>query len=137
MQPLTQSALALKGESVVPVEHAIETLHAWPHGHVAVVVGMMRKLGLDRVLAVRPSREKSMALALVAGRVIHPGSKLSLSRHCLPEARLSTLGQVLDVEGARRRTSSTRPWTGCLSVRPRSRRRWPRSICRAGVPGAL
>lgn len=92
--------LALKGEAMVPMEHAFETLHSWPHGHVAAVVGMMRKLGLDRLFAVRPSREKFIALALVAGRVIHPGSKLSLSRHCLPDARLSTLGQVLDVEGA-------------------------------------
>lgn len=92
--------MALKGESVVPVEHAFASNESWPHGHVAAVVGMMRKLGLDRLFAVRPSREKSIALALVAGRVIHPGSKLSLSRHCLPEARLSTLGQVLGVEGA-------------------------------------
>lgn len=92
--------LALKGEAVVPLERAFETLDAWPHGHVAAVVGMMRKLGLDRLLAVRPSREKAIALALVAGRVIHPGSKLSLSRHCRPDARLSTLGQVLEVEGA-------------------------------------
>lgn len=90
---------ALKGEAVVPAEHAFERIEARPHGHVAAVVGIMRKLGLDRLFAARPSREKNLALALVAGRVIHPGSKLSLSRHCLPEARLSTLGQVLEVEG--------------------------------------
>lgn len=82
------------------MEHAFEILHAWPHGHVAAVMGTWRKLGLDRLLSVRPSRENAIALALVAGRVIHPGSKLSLSRHCLPEARLSTLRQVLGVGGA-------------------------------------
>jgi hypothetical protein len=91
--------MGLKGTAVGPVEGGFETLDAWPHGHVAAVVGTMRKLGVDRLFAARPSREKSIALALVAGRVIHPGSKLSLSRHCLPEARLSTLGQVLEVEG--------------------------------------
>jgi hypothetical protein len=47
-----------------------------------------------------PSREKSLAFALVAGRVLHPGSKLSLSRHCLEGSRLSSLAQVLGVEGA-------------------------------------
>ena len=91
--------LGLKGQAVGPVGEPFEKLEARPHGHVAAVVGIMRKLGLDRLMAVRPSREKTVAFALVAGRVIHPGSKLSLSRHCMAETRLSSLAQVLDVEG--------------------------------------
>ena len=92
--------LGLKGHAVGPVGQPFENLEARPHGHVAAVVGMMHKLGLDRLMAVRPSREKDIALALVAGRLIHPGSKLSLSRQCLPETRMSSLAQVLEVEGA-------------------------------------
>ena len=92
--------LGLKGQAVGPVGQPFEILEARPHGHVAAVVGTMRKLGLDRLMAARPSREKSLAFALVAGRVLHPGSKLSLSRHCLGESRLSSLAQVLGVEGA-------------------------------------
>ncbi len=92
--------LGLKGQAVGPVGHSFETMESRPHGHVAAVVGTMKKLGLDRLLAVRPSREKDIALALVAGRLIHPGSKLSLSRHCLGETRMSSLAQVLGVEGA-------------------------------------
>ena len=91
--------LGLKGQAVGPVGEPFEKLEARPHGHVAAVVGIMRKLGLDHLLAARPSREKTVAFALVAGRVIHPGSKLSLSRHCMAETRLSSLAQVLDVEG--------------------------------------
>lgn len=91
--------LGLKGEAVGPVGRPFENLEARPHGHVAAVVGMVRKLGLDRLLAARPSREKSLALALVAGRLIHPGSKLSLSRHCLADTRMSSLAQVLDLQG--------------------------------------
>jgi hypothetical protein len=64
------------------------------------VVGTVRQLGLDHLLATRSSREKDLALALVAGRVLHPGSKLSLSRLCAPDSRVSTLAQVLGVEGA-------------------------------------
>ncbi|HLP31749.1 MAG TPA: IS1634 family transposase, partial [Geothrix sp.] len=64
------------------------------------VVGTIRELGLDRLFATRKSREKDLAVALVAGRVLHPGSKLSLSRFLDPGSRASTLGQVLGVEGA-------------------------------------
>ncbi len=92
--------LGLKGQAVGPVGQPFEILEARPHGHVAAVVGTMRRLGLDRLMAARPSREKALAFALVAGRVLHPGSKLSLSRHCLEASRLSSLAQVLGVEGA-------------------------------------
>jgi hypothetical protein len=91
--------LGLKGQAVGPVGQPFESLEARPHGHVAAVVGTMRKLGLDHLMAARPSREKTVAFALVAGRVIHPGSKLSLSRHCQAETRLSSLAQVLGLEG--------------------------------------
>ena len=92
--------LGLKGEAIGPANGQMELLEARPHGHVAAVVGTMRKLELDRLFATRSSREKDLALALVAGRVIHPGSKLSLSRLCDPDSRISTLAQVLGVEGA-------------------------------------
>jgi hypothetical protein len=78
----------------------MELVEARPHGHVAAVVGTLRGLGFDRLFATRKSREKDLALALVAGRVLHPGSKLSLSRLLDAGSRASSLGQVLAVEGA-------------------------------------
>ena len=92
--------LGLKGEAVGPATSAMELVESRPHGHVAAVVGMMRTLGFDRLFATRKSREKDLALSLVAGRVLHPGSKLSLSRLLDAGSRASTLGQVLGVEGA-------------------------------------
>lgn len=92
--------LGLKGETVGPAADAMELAESRPHGHVAAVVGAMRFLGFDRLFATRKSREKDLALALVAGRVLHPGSKLSLSRLLDSGSRASTLGQVLGVEGA-------------------------------------
>ena len=92
--------LGLKGEAIGPANGQMELIEARPHGHVAAVVGTLRKLELDRLFAARSSREKDLALALVAGRVLHPGSKLSLSRLCAPDSRISTLAQVLGVEGA-------------------------------------
>ncbi|HLP42862.1 MAG TPA: IS1634 family transposase [Fibrobacteria bacterium] len=92
--------LGLKGEPIAPATGGMKLVESRPHGHVAAVVGTMRAIGLDRLFATRKSREKDLALALVAGRVIHPGSKLSLSRFLDPDSRTSTLGQVLGVEGA-------------------------------------
>ena len=89
--------LGLKGEAIGPANGQMELIEARPHGHVAAVVGTLRKLELDRLFAARSSREKDLALALVAGRVLHPGSKLSLSRLCAPDSRISTLGQELGV----------------------------------------
>ena len=91
--------LGLKGEAVGPVAGQLDLAEARPHGHVAAVVGTMRELGFDRIFATRKSREKDLAMALVAGRVLHPGSKLSLSGLLAEGSRSSTLGQVLGVEG--------------------------------------
>ncbi len=92
--------LALKGEVLAPAAEQVELAFVRPHGHVAAVVGTMRALGLDRIFATRKSREKDLAMALVAGRVLHAGSKLSLSGLLAEGTRSSTLGQVLGVEGA-------------------------------------
>ena len=92
--------LALRGEVLAPVAEQIELAEVRPHGHVAAVVGTMRELGFDRIFATRRSREKDLAMTLVAGRVLHAGSKLSLSGLLAEGTRSSTLGQVLGVEGA-------------------------------------
>jgi transposase len=92
--------LALKGEVLAPAAEQVELAFVRPHGHVAAVVGTMRELGFDRIFATRKSREKDLAMALVAGRVLHAGSKLSLSGLLAEGTRSSTLGQVLGVEGA-------------------------------------
>jgi hypothetical protein len=91
--------LGLKGEAVGPAAGHMDLAEARPHGHVAAVVGTMRELGFDRIFATRKSREKDLAMALVAGRVLHAGSKLSLSGLLAEGSRSSTLGQVLGVEG--------------------------------------
>jgi len=46
-----------------------------PHGNVAAVLGTMKKLGLDKLLAHRPCRERQLVLAMIADRVLSPGSK--------------------------------------------------------------
>ena len=50
--------LALKGEAFLPASSHLEVVRSLPHGHVACILGTMRKLGLEGTIASRPSRER-------------------------------------------------------------------------------
>ena len=75
-------------------------LRSLPHGHVAAVVGMLHKLGLDRLLSQRgrqPKRQVALCLAMIAARLISPCSKLSTARGLAGETAISSLGSVLEL----------------------------------------
>lgn len=71
-----------------------EVVGTVPHGHVHAVLGTARRLGLDTLLLARHCRERDLALAMIVGRILEPGSKLALARE-LGDARTSTLGEAL------------------------------------------
>ena len=89
---------ALRGETLVPAEAAFQILRSRPHGHVAAVLGTLQKLGLDRILASRPSPERDRCVALIAARVLAPGSKLATARTLNHETATSTLGEMLQLD---------------------------------------
>ena len=96
-EPLVELIRAwLAGERFLAVGETFPIRRSLPHGHVAAVLGMLRALGLPGILDRRPSRLRDLALALVAGRLIAPASKLA-SAALLGQ---STLGACLGVEGA-------------------------------------
>jgi hypothetical protein len=86
----------LRGEQVGPLEQAFEIERSLPHGHVAAVLGQIRALGVDRLLAARPRRERELALAMIVSRVLKPSSKLALAR----SLGSTSLGAMLRVEDA-------------------------------------
>jgi Transposase DDE domain len=66
----------LKGQHLVPAGEAVTITRSVPHGHVAAVHAIARKLGLPALLGpAGPQRD--LALALVISRVVAPASKLS------------------------------------------------------------
>lgn len=83
---------ALKGGSI-GAEPVVES--SLPHGHVLAVTGMMDKLGLPKLLFGKRHHMRELSLALVAGRVIEPGSKLSLAQALGRGAEHHSLGEVL------------------------------------------
>ena len=68
---------------------------SWPHGPVAAVLGTLCKLGLDTLLAARPSPERTLVIATIVARIIAPGSKLATARGLDAETTGNTLGQEL------------------------------------------
>ena len=95
-------AAVLKGQSVVGnIESAFEIVRSRPHGHVAAVLGTLQsRLKLDQLVARSRSRERDLCVAMIAARLISPGSKLAIARGLSAETLESTLGELLGVEDA-------------------------------------
>jgi transposase len=86
----------LRGEQVGPLAESFEILRALPHGAVLAVLGELRKLGLDKLIAARPRRERELSVAMIASRILAPASKLATVRGW----QNSTLALELGVEDA-------------------------------------
>jgi len=69
---------ALRGEGAAAADpaQALRVTASSPHGHVKAVLGMMRKLGLDTMIASRRCRQRDLVLAMLAARILFPASKL-------------------------------------------------------------
>ena len=87
---------SLAGESFVPARETFLVERSRPHGHVEAVLGTLRQLGLERLLASQPSRQRSLVVAMIVERLLHPGSKLAATRLW----RHSTLAEQLGVADA-------------------------------------
>ena len=88
----------LRGETLVSAAAQLEIERSWPHGHVAAVLGTLRKLGLETVLASRPSPERTRVVAMIVARIVAPASKLATARGLDAETTGNTLGQELGLE---------------------------------------
>jgi hypothetical protein len=53
----------LKGERLGPVADGLEVVRSRAHGHVEAVLGAMRRLGLEKLIDAKPSRERRLVAA--------------------------------------------------------------------------
>ena len=70
----------LKGETVIAPKEAFHIERSLAHGHVEAVLGTIRRIGLDTVIASKRSRERDLVIAMLAERLLHPSSKLATAR---------------------------------------------------------
>jgi hypothetical protein len=85
----------LKG-GVAVASDGIRIRRALPHGHAAAVLGMIRAIGLDRLLG-KPADKRlaPLAIALIASRLVSPASKLATARELAADTAASSLGRLL------------------------------------------
>jgi len=91
----------LRGATVVGTgPQELEVERSLPHGHVAAALGIIRKIGLDRLI-LSASRDAAsrrycdLVLAMMVDRLIAPRSKLGFVRAVDEETASSSLGAVL------------------------------------------
>ncbi len=80
------------------LEEALDIVRSLPHGHVAAVLGTLRKLGLETLIDPKPSPRRDQVLAMIAARILEPASKLATARRLAEATAVSTLGEILDAE---------------------------------------
>lgn len=96
----------LRGDTLVSPEDVFTVEASLPHGHVELILGTVRKLGLDRVISAKRCRERDLVIAMIVERILNPCSKLATTRlwhnTTLPEelsvqdAELDELYEALD-----------------------------------------
>ena len=93
----------LKGATVVGTgPQELEVERSLPHGHVAAALGMIRKIGLDRLILSASKDPTSrrccdLIVAMMVDRLIAPRSKLGFVRAVDEETASSSLGAVLQL----------------------------------------
>ena len=86
----------LKGAAAVArLEEAFDIERSRPHGHVAAVLGTLKRLRLERLIAPQRSPERDRAVAMIVARVLQPGSKLATARGLAEATATDTLAETL------------------------------------------
>jgi transposase len=87
--------MALSGVKLMALEEALDKHHTRTHGHVDLVLKTVKKLGLDKMVASKPCRERNLIVATIVARVCAPDSKLAMTRWW----KDTTLPELLDLDG--------------------------------------
>ena len=90
----------LRGAPVVAPDDALEIVRSLPHGHVAAVLGTVRRVGLDTLIAAKKGGHRELVVAMSVARILAPQSKLATARGLGPDTASTSLGETLHVEAA-------------------------------------
>jgi transposase len=95
--------LALSGSlstSATSLPDSFHIARSQPHGHVAAVLGSLRKLQLDAILDPHQGRERDLVIAMLVARILEPASKLATARGLHADTLYSSLGEILQLDSA-------------------------------------
>ena len=94
------SGSAPPASSPLALPDSFQIVRSSPCGHVAAVLGSIRKLGLESLIDPRPSRQRDLVAAMVAARIVAPAPKLATARNLHADTLLNSLGEMLGVASA-------------------------------------
>ena len=86
------------GTAVADLTTAFDILRSRPHGHVAAVLGSLRKLRLEHLIASAASPERARVIALIVARILAPGSKLATARGLAADTARDSLAEMLGID---------------------------------------
>jgi len=86
--------LVLKGKRVAQVDKVFEKIASRHHGHVHAALTAVQRLGLDRLIAAKPCRERDIIVGVLIARICEPDSKLAMTRWW----KDTTLPELLDLD---------------------------------------
>ena len=84
----------LKDEPLVHPDQLFLIERSLPHGHVELLLELVRRLKLPALIDPRPSPQRDRVLAMILQRLLHPASKLATTRLW----HATTLGEELSLE---------------------------------------
>ena len=70
----------LKNEPLVHPDQLFAIERSLPHGHVEILLEVLRQLKLPALIDPRPSPKRDRVLAMIIQRLLHPASKLATTR---------------------------------------------------------
>lgn len=103
LERFQQALIASRGVGVLPAakpQDGFDIVRTLPHGHVAAVLGTLRKLNLDHLISSKSSFERDVTVAMIVSRVVDPASKLAMARGFSDETLFHSLGEVLKISEA-------------------------------------
>jgi len=84
----------IKGGKISGDSDGFEIERSLPHGHVAAVLGVLRNIGLHKIIAPRRCRQRDLVMAMIVARIIDPRSKLATARGLSGETAFTSLGEA-------------------------------------------
>jgi transposase len=87
--------LALSGKKILALDEALDKSNTRAHGHVDVVLKVVKKLGLDKFISAKPCPQRDIIVAVIVARICKPDSKLAMTRWW----KDTTLPELLNLKG--------------------------------------
>jgi len=86
----------LKGETLIPARGAFLIERSLPHGHVEAILGTIRRIEVEHMIASQPSRERDLVVGMLVEQILHHSSKLADTRLW----HTTSLGEELGIQDA-------------------------------------